>query len=136
MGLPLSHSPILEAEAEVGAAVGLHQIAEVMAVACITIKDVVRIAHLRAVGLHPMVRLRLLFTGLNLIDRACLQRLSFLLLPGQVVEVAAVAAFRKGEPVHHVARVVYLEEGHYFVADGILHAGTEGEVQRLAGDGL
>ena len=112
MALPFAYAPVLQTQAESGLPARLHQIAEVMAVAGITEEDIVGIAHLRTVGLHKVVCLGLLLSRLYLVDSAGLQGLTLLLLLGQIVEIALVAVFRKGEPVHHITGVVNLKEGH------------------------
>ena len=143
MALPFAHAPVFQAQRELGLAARLHQIAEVVAVAGIAEEGVVGVAHLRAVGLHLVVGLRLLLTRLHLIHGAGFQCLTLLLLTGKLVEIALVALLREGQPVHHVAGVVQLEEGLEFGVELALtpkrcihHLSAEGEVERLACDGV
>ena len=136
MTLPFTYAPVFQTEREVGLSASLHQIAEVMAVAGITEEDVVGIAHLRTIGLHEVISLRLLFTRLNLVNSARLKCLTFPLLLGQIVKITLIAVLRKCEPVHHITSIVNLEERLYLAADGILHLSMESEMQRLAGNRL
>ena len=136
MALPLAYAPVLQTEAQVGLSTRLQQVAEVVAVAGITEEYVVGITHIRAVGLHKVVTLGLLFARLYFVNGAGLQSLTFLLLFSQIVKISLVARLRQGQPVHHVTRVVQLEERHQLVAYLVLHPCREREVQGLACHGL
>ena len=136
MALPFANTPVLQTQAQLTLSACLHEIAEIVTVAGITIEDIVGIAYRGIVCLHEVVALRLLLARLHLVNGAVLECLTLLLLLREVVDVALVAVLGEGEPVHHIAGIVEFEERHEFVAYLILHAGGEGKVQRLAFDGL
>ena len=103
-----------------------------MAVAGIAIEHIVGVAYERVVSLHEVVALRLLLTGLHLINGAVFECLTLLLLLGKIVEVTLVTVLREGEPIHHVTGVVEIEERHQLITDFIHHLGGDGEVEGLA----
>ena len=74
-----------------------------MAIAGVAVEHVVGVAHIRVIGLHEVVTLGLLLTGLNLVDGTVFEGLALLLLLGQIVEIALIAVLRECEPVHHIA---------------------------------
>jgi len=136
MALPFANTPIFQSQGDVFLSLGLHQVAEVVAVVCITPETVVGVSGERLVGFHPMVGFRLLFPRLYFVYRTGFKCLSFLFGLCQLRQMSFVIVFRKGKPIHHIARVVYFEERLQFIMNRIFHSGGQGEVQRFSRNGL
>ena len=132
VGFPFAYAPILQSETQFGVAFGLHQVAEIVAVAGIAEEHVVRVASLRFVGFHLVVGLWLLFAWLHLIHCASFECLTFLLFLCEVVDVLLITTFGECQPIHHVTTIVNLKERLQFAIDFVLHSSRKGEMQRLS----
>ena len=73
MRFPFSHTPIFQHQRELGLTTGLHQITEIIAIGGVTPEHIIGVTGVGTFGLHLMVGLRLLFSGLHFVDRTCLQ---------------------------------------------------------------
>ena len=111
-----------------------HEIAEVVAVAGITVENTLGAAFLRKVSFHQVVGFRLLLTRLNFVHGAPLKFLARGLLALQFVQILLIIRLSQRQPIHHIARIVNLVEWLQLSVYGIVHRCRQSEVQRLALD--
>ena len=107
-----------------------------MTILCITEENTFCITLARIISLHTMVGLRLLFSRAHLIHSSSFQSLTGFFFISQLLHISLVIILAKCQPIHHISRIMNLEERLQFTIDNILHVGGEFEMQRFIRDRL